>query len=245
MAARGACAAARARCGGSACSCSRRRPGRAGPPRGVSTGLQQLGWIDGRNVRSMIRWAAGDAERASAPTRRNWLRSRPTSSWLPQRRPCRPLLQATRTVPIVFVQVADPVGAGYVESLARTGRQCHRLHHSSNTASSAKWLELLKEIAPASREWQSFAISPSADRDRPVGRHPIGGAVDGVELARSRCATPARSSAPSRHSRDPNGGLIVTGSARGGSSRADHSAGGTIPTASGLRSPYYRRPAAA
>src|SRR5262245_64338756 len=83
-------------------------------------GLRELGWGDDRNVRIDTRWAAGDAERfrryaaeliALAPD--VILASGGTGVGA--------LLQATRTVPIVFTQTADPVGAGYVDSLARPG----------------------------------------------------------------------------------------------------------------------------
>jgi putative tryptophan/tyrosine transport system substrate-binding protein len=83
-------------------------------------GLEQLGWIDGRNVRIDTRWAAGDAERirkyaaelvALAPDV-----ILATGSSTPG-----PLQQASRAVPIVFVVVPDPVGAGFVESLAQPG----------------------------------------------------------------------------------------------------------------------------
>ena len=83
-------------------------------------GLQELGWTDGRNVRIDTRWGAGDADRirryaaelvALAP---DVILAAGTAA-------VAPLLQATRTVPIVFVNVPDPVGAGFVESLARPG----------------------------------------------------------------------------------------------------------------------------
>ena len=82
--------------------------------------LQQLGWIDGRNVQIDIRWGGGDAERirqyavelaALAP---DVILAAGAST-------VQPLLQATRTVPIVFAEVVDPVGAGFVDSLARPG----------------------------------------------------------------------------------------------------------------------------
>jgi len=82
--------------------------------------LGQFGWTDGRNVRIDLRWSAGDPERirkyaaelvALTPDVILTVGSSTTG----------PLLQATRTVPIVFVQVADPVGAGFVDSLARPG----------------------------------------------------------------------------------------------------------------------------
>ena len=66
-----------------------------------------------------------------------------------------PVFQATRSVPIVFVTVAEPVGAGFVESLARPGGNATGFT-AQDYGFSGKWLELLKEIAPTLREWRSF-----------------------------------------------------------------------------------------
>jgi putative tryptophan/tyrosine transport system substrate-binding protein len=109
-------------------------------------GLQQLGWTDGRNARIETRWGAGDADRirryaaelvALAPDVILAATSVVTG----------PLLHATRAVPIAFVQIIDPVGAGFVESLARPGGNVTGfMHHEYGL--SGKWLELLKEIAP-------------------------------------------------------------------------------------------------
>src|SRR5262249_42189479 len=109
-------------------------------------GLQQLGWIDGRNVRIDYRWGAGDAERI-----------RKYAAELVELAPdlilatggvtVRPLLQATRVVPIVFVQVPDPVGAGFVDSMERPGGNATGFTQFEYGVSS-KWPELLKQIAP-------------------------------------------------------------------------------------------------
>jgi putative tryptophan/tyrosine transport system substrate-binding protein len=84
-------------------------------------GLQQLGWVDGGNLRVDYRWGAGDAERV----RKNigdMLSGPPPDVILASGAAALgPVLQATRTVPIVFANVADPVGAGFVDSLARPG----------------------------------------------------------------------------------------------------------------------------
>src|SRR5262249_38076425 len=85
--------------------------------------------------------------RTSASKWRSWLRSHLMSCWLPALQPWRRLLQATRTVPIVFVAVADPVGAGFVESMARPGGNATGFIQFEYSLS-GKWLELLKEIAP-------------------------------------------------------------------------------------------------
>src|SRR6266446_2015936 len=110
-------------------------------------GLQQLGWTDGRNVRIDTRWGAGDADRyrryaaelvALAPD----VILAATSLAVAR------LQEATQTIPIVFVQVADPVGAGFVDSLARPGGNFTGFT-LFEYGISGKWMELLKEIAPA------------------------------------------------------------------------------------------------
>ena len=80
-------------------------------------------------------------------TQRNWSRSRPTLFWPMALRPSAPMLQATRTIPVVFPAVSDPVGAGFVESLARPGGNATGFM-TYEYSIGAKWLELLKEIAP-------------------------------------------------------------------------------------------------
>ena len=109
-------------------------------------GLQELGWTHGRNVRIDIRWGADDAERVRKSAAE--LVALGSDVVLTAGSPTTgPLLQATRTVPIVFVQVADPVGAGFVESLAQPGGNATGFA-SYEYGISGKWLELLKEIAP-------------------------------------------------------------------------------------------------
>jgi ABC-type uncharacterized transport system substrate-binding protein len=109
--------------------------------------LQQLGWTAGRNVQVDIRWAGGDTREirrhvgelvALAP---DVILATGTAAMAP-------LLQATRTIPIVFNNVADPVGAGFVKSLARPGGNATGFIQFEYSLS-AKWLETLKEIAPS------------------------------------------------------------------------------------------------
>ncbi len=109
-------------------------------------GLQQLGWIDGRNVRIETRWGAGDADRirghavelaALAP---DVILAAGTAT-------LGPLLQVTRALPVVFLHVPDPVGAGLVDSLARPGGNVTGFTQYEYGIS-GKWLELLKQIAP-------------------------------------------------------------------------------------------------
>jgi putative tryptophan/tyrosine transport system substrate-binding protein len=110
-------------------------------------GLQQLGWINGHNVHIDTRWPGGDADRVRkyavelvglAP---DVLLALSTPSVLALR-------QATSNVPIVFANVIDPVGAGFVASLARPGRNITGFS-AFEYSLSGKWLELLKEISPS------------------------------------------------------------------------------------------------
>jgi len=174
-------------------------------------GLQRLGWTAGHNVRIDYRWGAGavDAD-ISRRYAAELVALVPDVILAGGGSVVGPLLQVTRNVPIVFVNAVDPVGAGLVDSLAQPGG-----HVTGFTlfeyAISAKWLELLKEIAPRVTRAAVIrnAAGPSGNAQfaviqaaapsfgvevRPVGVH------DAPEIERAVTAF-ARSS---------NGGLIVT-----------------------------------
>jgi putative ABC transport system substrate-binding protein len=109
-------------------------------------GLQQLGWTDGRNVRIETRWGTGDAERI----RKNaaeLVALAPDVIVAEGSASLGPLQQLTRAIPVVFTIVPDPVGAGFVDSLARPGGNATGFSQFE-FGLSGKWLELLKEIAP-------------------------------------------------------------------------------------------------
>ena len=109
-------------------------------------GLQQLGWTDGRNLQIDYRRGAGGSDN----TRRyaaELVALEPDVILASGGSVVGALLQATRTVPIVFTQTPDPVAAGFVASLARPGGNATGFS-TSEYGISAKWLELLKEIAP-------------------------------------------------------------------------------------------------
>jgi putative tryptophan/tyrosine transport system substrate-binding protein len=174
-------------------------------------GLQQLGWTDGRNVRIDTRWGAGDADRsrgyaaelvALAP---DVILASGTSTM-------GPLLRATRTVPIVFTQVTDPVGAGFVDSLARPGGNATGFT-LSEYGSSGKWLELLKEIAP--RVTRAAVLR---DPDMAAGSGQLGAIQSvapsfGVELSPVNVRdAPEIERAVAAFARGSNGGLIVSAS---------------------------------
>src|SRR6266487_2400087 len=108
--------------------------------------LQQLGWTDGRNVGIDVRWAAGDA-RLFHRYAEELLALAPDVILASATPSVQALQQATRTVPIVFAQVGDPVGMGVVASLARPGGNTTGFT-PMEFGFGAKWVELLKEIAP-------------------------------------------------------------------------------------------------
>ena len=109
-------------------------------------GLQELGWKVGRNVRINYRWGAGNAElyRKHAA---ELLALEPDVIVTNGTSTIGPVLQTTRTVPVVFVNVTDPVASGFVESLARPGGTATGFA-SAEYGMAGKWLELLKQIAP-------------------------------------------------------------------------------------------------
>src|SRR4051812_30761514 len=108
--------------------------------------LAELGWIEGRSVRIESRSAAGD----DANVRKyaaELVTLAPDVILTSGSVTVRPLQQVTRTIPIVFVQVVDPVGSGYVDNLARPGGNTTGFTQFEYSLS-GKWLELLKEVAP-------------------------------------------------------------------------------------------------
>jgi putative tryptophan/tyrosine transport system substrate-binding protein len=174
-------------------------------------GLQQLGWTDGRNMRIDTRETLGDPDR----TRRyaaELVALAPDLILTTGSAALAPLLHATRTVPIVFTIVADPVGAGFVESLARPGGNATGFL-AFEYGISGKWLELLKQIAPD--------VTRAAILRDPAIAAGIGqfGAIQsvapsfGVELrpVDVRDAGEIERAIVS-FARSSNGGLIVTGS---------------------------------
>jgi putative ABC transport system substrate-binding protein len=109
-------------------------------------GLQELGWTDGRNVRIDYRWGGGDADRIRS-TAVELVALEPDVIFAVASSIIIALQQVTHTVPIVFANITDPVGAGYVDSLARPGGNITGfLLFEYGLA--GKWLELLKQIAP-------------------------------------------------------------------------------------------------
>jgi putative tryptophan/tyrosine transport system substrate-binding protein len=130
-------------------------------------GLQELGWTVGRNVRIDYRWGATDAERARRAAS-ELIALTPDVILVNNGVNTGILLQATRTVPVVFVTAVDPVGAGLVASLARPGGNATGFS-SADFSLGAKLLELLKEIAP-----HVARVAVLRDPSVPAGSAPFG-----------------------------------------------------------------------
>jgi len=110
-------------------------------------GLQQLGWVEGRNIRIDVRWGALDDAEVRQRSAKELVALQPDLIITQNTPPTATMLQQTSTIPVIFVIVADPVGSGFVKSLAHPGGNATGFTIMEPTIVS-KWLELLKEIAP-------------------------------------------------------------------------------------------------
>jgi putative ABC transport system substrate-binding protein len=174
-------------------------------------GLRQSGWTIGRNVQIDTRWAAGDAERFRRYGA-ELVALAPDVILAVGAAAVGPLQQATHTVPIVFVNTSDPVGAGFVESLARPGGNATGfLLYEYGT--SGKWLELLKEIAPRVTRVAVLRDSALAAGTGQLGAIQAVAPSFGVELRPVDVRdAPEIERAVAAFARVSDGGLIVTGS---------------------------------
>ena len=175
-------------------------------------GLQQLGWTVGQNVQIDYRWSTGNID----DTRKyaaELVALAPDVIFAPGTASLGPALQATRSIPIVFAVVPDPVGSGFINSLARPGGNATGFT-GFDYGIGAKWLELLKEVAPnvtraavirdpaIAGGLGAWAAIQSASPATGIEVSPIN-VADAGEIERAVAA----------FAQAPNGGLIVTGSA--------------------------------
>jgi ABC-type uncharacterized transport system substrate-binding protein len=171
--------------------------------------LQKLGWTEGRNIRIDTRWARVDTELMQRFAQE--LVSLQPDLILSQITPTTAaLLQQTRTIPIVFAMVADPVGSGFVASLSRPGGHVTGFVTLEGSLG-GKWLELLKEIAPrvarvaflfnpATATFVEYYLNPVKAAAASIGVELIAAPVHDASELESVVATQAR---------EPNSGLIV------------------------------------
>jgi len=178
-----------------------------------SQSLRAVGWIEGKNLRTEIRWAGGNAERFHRYAA-ELVDSVPEVILASASQSVVALQQVTRTVPIVFANVIDPVGAGFVVSLSRPGGNTTGFT-AFEYSISGKWLELLNELAPGLKR---VAVVRDPSLAAGIGQFAAiqtmaSASSTGVELS---VIDPGDVSGFERalaaFAREPNGGVIVTSS---------------------------------
>src|SRR5215472_16199019 len=174
--------------------------------------LRQLDWIDGRNMRVEIRWARGDP--AEARRGAEELVAFPADViMVTGQLALEVLMRVTPSVPIVFNSIIDPVGSGYIDSLARPGGNATGFI-TFDYALAAKWAELLKQIAPTVTRvavLRDSAIAAGIGQFAVIQSVAPSIGVD-VSVINMRDAQQIEQDI-TRFARSPNGGLILTGSA--------------------------------
>jgi putative tryptophan/tyrosine transport system substrate-binding protein len=171
--------------------------------------LKALGWTNGSNLRVDYRWSADDADRGRKYAA-ELVALAPDVILTSGNFALVPMMQATRTIPIVFTQGVDPVGAGFVQSLARPGGNITGFTQFEYSLA-AKWLELLKQIAP---HVTRAAVIRDPTRGPGIGQFAVVQAIApllGMELSPINAhdvSEMEREIAAFAHS--PNGGLVVT-----------------------------------
>jgi putative ABC transport system substrate-binding protein len=175
-------------------------------------GLQKLGWAEGRNIRIDTRWAALDAE-AMQRFAKELVALQPDLIVSQSTPTTASLLQQTRTIPIIFALVIDPIGSGFVASLAQPGGNATGFTNLEYGLS-AKWLELLKEIAP---HMTRAAVLRDPALAAGIGQFAAIQSMassSGVELSAIDTRDVGEiERAVVAFARKPNGGLVVTASA--------------------------------
>jgi len=175
--------------------------------------LHQLGWTEDRNVQLEIRWGGGDPARFRRYAEE--LVALPAEVIMTNgAAPLVSVLRATRSVPIIFCSVTDPVGSGFVESLARPGGNATGFIQFEYTLT-GKWLELLRQIAPSVTR---VAVLRDATLVSGIGQFAVIQSVAasiGIEISAINLRDDASEieQAVKRFASSPNGGLILTGSA--------------------------------
>ncbi len=178
----------------------------------VRKGLQQLGWSEGRNVTIDVRWTAGNSDAVRKHVT-EMVALAPDVILAAGTAVAGPLLQATRTLPVIFVHAPDPVGAGFVDSLARPGGNATGFTQFEYSMS-GKWMELLKQIAPSVRR-AAVLRDPSISAGLgQFGALQTAAPSFGLEVTAVNVRDPSEiERGIAAFARLPNGGMIVTGSA--------------------------------
>jgi putative tryptophan/tyrosine transport system substrate-binding protein len=173
-------------------------------------GLQKLGWTEGRNIRIDSRWGALDDPESRQRSARELVALQPDLILTQNTPPTASMLQQTRTIPIIFVIVADPVGSGFVESLPHPGGNATGFTVMEPTVV-GKWVELLKEIAPQIAR-VAILFNPTTATYAEYWLKPFRAVAASFALQAVEAPVHDKSeleSVVAAHARQPNGGLIV------------------------------------
>src|SRR6516164_6449099 len=171
--------------------------------------LLKLGWTEGRNIRLEQHHSRTDSE-ASSRVAREIVDTRPDVILIDSTAPTAAVLRETRTIPVVFVQVGDPIGSGFVASFPHPGGNSTGINNFPLTLTS-KWLELLMEIVPRPARVMYLFNPPTAPYAQRF-LEPLKGAASsiGVEIVASPVHDPADvETVIAGFAREPDGGLIV------------------------------------
>ena len=179
--------------------------------------LNQLSWINGSNVQINPCWSTGDAEHIRKCAA-ELVAFEPDVILAVGGTVLGPLLQATKSLPVVFASVTDPVGAGHVASLARPGGNATGFANFEY-ATSGKWLQLLKEIEPRVKRAAVLRDTNTSGGGQ-FGSIQSAATLLGIEISPVGVREPGDiERALTAFARVPNGGLIVTSSARASAHR--------------------------
>jgi len=171
--------------------------------------LQELGWINGQNIEIAYRWSAGDLALMQTFAK-ELVALQPDAIVASNTPPTAALLRETHTIPIVFATVTDPIGSGFVKTIARPGGNATGFF-ALDSAMGSKWVELLKEVAPSvsraalifnpdTAPYSHYFSDPFEAAARAAGVHPILAAVHSESDLESAITATAR---------EGNGGLVA------------------------------------
>jgi len=173
-------------------------------------GLRKLGWIEGRNVSFDFRWGALDDAHIRTRSAKELVRLQPDLILTQNTPPTASMLQQTRSIPVIFVIVADPVGSRFVQSLSRPGGNATGFTIMEPTIA-GRWVQLLREIAPHVTR-AALLFNPATAPYAEIYIRPFKGAANSFSL--EAISTPVHDeaeleSAIAAEARVPNSGLVV------------------------------------
>ena len=177
---------------------------------GYRNALTPLGWVEGKNLHTEVRWAAGNPDKIKASTK-ELIEFRPDAIVVQGTVSAKSVVSATQSIPIVFVNVADPIGSGLVTSLAHPGGNITGFM-SDLSEQGGKWVTLLKEIAPGTRHL-ALLSNPETGPSLQLFLPSIQAAASALAIETSVARVRAREDIEgvvASQANVPGGGLVIT-----------------------------------